>query len=258
MNKLLGDILKANIWFWSKITDTIKRKYQPIVHHHENVVKSAQHHWLAPGSLPHDVLDIILNHSLTVPKKCNLVPFINYTLELFQIEVSHLYNLVIMEFTIILWIPNANANLLDLFEFLPLSIHLNFSANASITPDVGQANLLTIRHTKSFQTISNSDLHSCFHLGDTFFCKGRKVMETSLKRGTLTCKCWSYPDYKQIPSSWGQGEDFWVGWKHLGCLFNRDNHHKSGVPCQKHDQVMPDQVRRCHLNWSTMLHPDHG
>jgi hypothetical protein len=28
-------------------------------------------------------------------------------------------------------------------------------------------------------------LHSCLHLGDTFFCKGRKVMETSLKKSCL-------------------------------------------------------------------------
>jgi len=44
---------------------------------------------------------------------------------------------------------------------------------------------LAIGHSKSFQTISSSDLHSCLHLGDTFFCKGRKVMETSLKKSCL-------------------------------------------------------------------------
>jgi hypothetical protein len=79
----------------------------------------------------------------------------------------------------------SNANLLELYEFLPLPIHFNFSANISITPDVGQNNLLAIGHSKSFQTISSSDLHSCLHLGDTFFCKGRKVMETSLKKSCL-------------------------------------------------------------------------
>ncbi len=30
-----------------------------------------------------------------------------------------------------------------------------------------------------------SDLHSCLHLGDTFFCKGKKVIETSLKKSCL-------------------------------------------------------------------------
>jgi hypothetical protein len=108
---------------------------------------------------------------------------VNYTSDLFQIEVSHLYNPVTMEFTLILHIPMvSNTNLLDLYEFLPLPIHFNFSAKVSITPVVSQSNLLASGHLKSFQTISSSDLHSCLRLGDTFFCKGRKVMETSLKR----------------------------------------------------------------------------
>jgi hypothetical protein len=54
-----------------------------------------------------------------------------------------------------------------------------------ITLDVGQTNLLAISHSQSFQAVSSTDLHACLHLGDTFFCKGRKVMETNLKRSCL-------------------------------------------------------------------------
>jgi hypothetical protein len=91
-----------------------------------------------------------------------------------------------MEFTIIVHIPLvSNANLLELYEFLPLPIHFNFSSNISITPDVGHDNLLAIGHSKSFQTISSTDLHSCLHLRDTFFCKGRKVIKTSLQKSCL-------------------------------------------------------------------------
>jgi hypothetical protein len=43
-NKLLADQLESNIWFSSKVTDVIEKKLQSVVHHHENVVKSAQHH----------------------------------------------------------------------------------------------------------------------------------------------------------------------------------------------------------------------
>jgi hypothetical protein len=56
-NKLLADLHESNVWFTTKITDAVKKKFQSVVHHHENVVKSAQHHRLAPGALPHDVLD---------------------------------------------------------------------------------------------------------------------------------------------------------------------------------------------------------
>ncbi len=90
------------------------------------------------------------------------------------------------EFTLILHLPMvSNTSLLDLYKFLPLPINFNFTTNISITPDVGSTNLLAIGHLQSFQTISSSDLHSCLHLVDTFFCKGRKVMETSLKRSCL-------------------------------------------------------------------------
>jgi hypothetical protein len=64
-NKLLADLLESNIWFTTKITDAVQKKFQSIVHHHKNVVKSAQHHRLAPGALTHNVQDEILNHTLS-------------------------------------------------------------------------------------------------------------------------------------------------------------------------------------------------
>jgi hypothetical protein len=98
-------------------------------------------------------------------KKRNMVSCVNYTSDLFQVEVSHLYDPKTLQFTLIVHIPLvSNANLLELYKFLPLPIHLNISANVSITPDVGLNNLLAIGHSKSFQTIFSTDLHSCLHL----------------------------------------------------------------------------------------------
>jgi len=68
----------------------------------------------------------------------------------------------------------SKANLLELYEFLLLPINFNFSANVSITPDVGQNNLLAIGHSKSYQTFSSTDLQLCLHLGDTFFARDGK------------------------------------------------------------------------------------
>jgi hypothetical protein len=185
-NKLLADLLEANVWFSSKVTDAIERKFESVVWHHENVVKSAQHHSLAPGALPHDVLDGIIKHVTAVAKKKNLVPFVTFASDLFQIKVSHLYSPATNKFTLILHVLMvANSNLLKLYKFLPLPIHFDFTANISITPDVGQTNLLPFSHSQSFQAISSTDLHACLHLGDTFFCKGRKVMETNLERSCL-------------------------------------------------------------------------
>jgi hypothetical protein len=114
------------------------------------------------------------------------VPFVTFASDLIQIEVSHIYSPATNEFKLILHVPMvANSNLLNLYEFLPLPIHFDFAANISITLDVGQTNLLMIGHLQSFQEIFSTDLHACLHLGDTLFCKGRKVMETNLKRSCL-------------------------------------------------------------------------
>jgi hypothetical protein len=104
-NKLLADLLESNLWFSSKVTDAIEKKFQSVVHHHENVVKLAQHHRLAPGALPHDVLDGIITHVTQVAQKKNLIPFVTFALDLFQIQVSHLYTPATNEFTLILHIP---------------------------------------------------------------------------------------------------------------------------------------------------------
>ncbi len=185
-NKLLADLLEANVWFSSKVKDAIEKKFKSVVWHHETVVKLAQHHQLAPGALAHNVLDRIMDQVTAVAKKKNLIPFVTFASDLFQIEVSRLYSTAKNKFTLILHVPMvANANLLNLYKFLPLPIHFDLAANISITPDVRQTNLLAIGHLQSFQAISSTDLHACLHLGDTFFCKGKKVMETNLKRSCL-------------------------------------------------------------------------
>ncbi len=55
---------------------------------HDQIHSASQ---LAPGALPHDVLDGIITHLLNVTTKKNLVLFIKFASHLFQIEVSHLY-----------------------------------------------------------------------------------------------------------------------------------------------------------------------
>jgi len=143
-----------------------------MVHHHENMVKSAQHHRLAPGALPHDVLDEILKHTLSVARKQNMVSFVNYASDRFQVEVSHLYDPKTLQFTLIVHIPLiSNANLLKLYKFLPLPIHFKFSANVS-----GRT------------TYWQLDIPNLFKLSPALICihastsEGRKVMETSLKK----------------------------------------------------------------------------
>jgi hypothetical protein len=76
-NKLLADLLESNVWFTTKITNAVEKKLQSVVHHHENVVKLDEHHRLAPGALPDNVLDEILNHTLSAARKRNMVCFVD-------------------------------------------------------------------------------------------------------------------------------------------------------------------------------------
>ncbi len=67
-------------------------------------------------------------------------------------------------FVLVMHVPLvAPQNLMQLYEFIPLPVHFNFAANISITPDVGQTNLLAIGHSHSFQAISSTDLHACLN-----------------------------------------------------------------------------------------------
>jgi hypothetical protein len=100
---------------------------------------------LAPGALLHDVLDVldeILNHTLPMARKRNMVSFINYASDLFQVEVSHLFDpkTLIVHIRLV-----SNANWQKHYEFLLLPIHFNFSANVSITPDIGLNSLLALQ-----------------------------------------------------------------------------------------------------------------
>jgi hypothetical protein len=40
-NSLLACVLEANVWFSSKVIDAFKKKFQSVLYHHKNVIKSA-------------------------------------------------------------------------------------------------------------------------------------------------------------------------------------------------------------------------
>jgi hypothetical protein len=81
-------------------------------------------------------------------------------------------------------------NLMQLYEFIPLPVHFNFSGNVSVTPEVGNNNMIAVGHSQSYQIVSSSDLQTCNKMGETYFCKGRNVLLTDL---TKTCLGALYP-----------------------------------------------------------------
>jgi hypothetical protein len=73
---------------------------------------------------------------------------------------------------------------MNLYEFIPLPVHFNFSINVSVMPRVGNNNMIAVGHSKSYQLISALDLQTCNKMGETYFCKERNVLLTNL---TKTC-----------------------------------------------------------------------
>jgi hypothetical protein len=114
-----------------------------------------------------------------------LLSFVHEPSDLFQVETSYIYKPDDNTFILVLHVPLVTPhNLLPLFEFIPLPVHFNFSGNVSITPEVGNKNMIAVGHSQSYQIISSSDLQMCNKMGETYFCKGRNVLQTHL---TKTC-----------------------------------------------------------------------
>jgi len=94
---------------------------------------------------------------------------------------------------IILHVPLVDAsNLLPLYEFIPLLIHFNFSANILVILDVGQAGLILIAigHTQAFETLSSLDLANCKCLGLTFFLLNVQFYKPISSRTVLGPSSW--------------------------------------------------------------------
>jgi hypothetical protein len=204
----------------AKLTDAAEKKFQSVVHHHGNIIKSAQHHWMAPGALRQDVLDEILNHTLLGNETKHCL-FVNYTSDLFQVDVSHLYDPQTLQFTLIVHHPLiSNANLLKLYKFFPLQIHLNFLANVSITSDVGKTTSWQLDILNLFK-LSPAQIFIHASTSTSFAKEGNDgKFEQVLYRLILSGQCRSHPDHVQIQGCWSFRGDFRTRREHLGSLFN--------------------------------------
>jgi hypothetical protein len=166
------------------ISDT--NKLRAVVAIFKRVINSAFDQKLAPGALSVDVPDSILYHIKDTAAKNKYHYFIHQPSDLYKLEVSFIHRPEDKTVILILHVPFVETeNLLPLFEFISLPIYFNFTANVSVIPDVGKADLIAIGNTEAFQTLSTSDLANCKHLGNTFFCDGRSVLQTNIVENCL-------------------------------------------------------------------------
>ncbi len=152
----------------------------------ERIIITAFNQRLAPGALSSDVLHQIIYHINDIANKNHFHKFIHEPADLYKLEVSFIHRPEDQTIILILHVPFVEAEqLLPLNEFVSLPIHFNFSANISVMPDVGRADLIAIGDTETFQTLSSSDLVGCRRLGQTFFCEGHPVLKTNLVHDCL-------------------------------------------------------------------------
>ena len=161
-----------------------------------------------------------------------------------------------MEFTLIHHIPKvANAIVRSQFNSTsPIMSPLHQKlANQTFWPS---------DNSKSFQTISSSDLDSWLHFRDTFFCKGRKVIETSLKRSCLGVLYLANAEAIQTTCKFkvaeAQEKIFRASREHMGRVLSWNHWHQSIVLDQELDQTKAGQIQLHHINRSKMLHPDNA
>jgi len=65
----------------------------------------------------------------------------------------------------------------------------NLSPNHSLTPSVGQNDILAYSGFDTFKILSQSDLASWYKMGDTYFCNGRNNRRTDITETCLGSLC---------------------------------------------------------------------
>jgi hypothetical protein len=156
-------------------------KLRAVIATFERIIITAFNKKLAPGALSVDVLNQIISHINDIAGRNNYHKFVHEPADLYNLDVSFIHRPEEQTIILILHVPFVEADhLLTLYEFVSLPIHFNFSANISVVPEVGTADLIAIGDTNSFQMLSSSDLAACKRLGPTFFCEGRTVLKTNI------------------------------------------------------------------------------
>jgi len=159
--------------------------------------------------------------------------FVHQPSDLYKLEVSFIHPPEEQTVILILHIPFVETeNLLPLFEFISLPIYFNFSSNVSVIPDVSKTDLFAIGNTEAFQTLSTSDLANCKHLGRTFFCDGRSVLQTNIIEnclGSLPRQLLSHQSKLQIPHRQHQRKDQPPWQQLLGRLLHWHHCDESGL-----------------------------
>ena len=171
------------------IHQRILKNYQRVL----NAVAAAQYQRLSPDVLSGEDLqslyDLIVSHA----KENSCTLFIDKPSDLFQIELSHLYDNNTRTLNLFLHVPMVkNNNHLVLKEYLPFPLWQSFHLNASVVPSLGDVKYIAITNDGvqdskvrgRFRTFTEAELSSCNTLGELYLCPGRNTVR---KAASGTC-----------------------------------------------------------------------
>ena len=148
----------------------------------EDALEQAQLHRLSHKIFPNDVLESIKNKIEETAKAKDLISFVKQTTDLFQIPLSYVYQPGNETVSLILHVPLVKPEyLLQLNQYLPFPLSHDLSPNHSVTPAVGQNDILAYSGYETYKIVSQSDLAACHKMGETYFCKGRNDLRTDIQ-----------------------------------------------------------------------------
>lgn len=158
-----------------------------------NAITTAQYQRLSPDVLSgkdlKDLFDFIASHASN--NTCNL--YIDKPSDLFQVEVSHIYNNATQILDLYLHVPMVkNNNHLVLKEYVPFPLWQSFILNSTVVPSLGDVKYIAVTNDGvkdvsvrgRFRTFTEAELSSCKTLGELFLCPGRNTVQ---KVGVDTC-----------------------------------------------------------------------
>jgi hypothetical protein len=186
ISEILSDFVAYNPAAISAFLNTMTSQLRNILDKASDALEQAQVHRLSHKIFSNDVLVTIKEYIDKVAKKNNYISFIKHTSDLFQIETSYVYQPANHTVSLILHVPLVKPDyLLNLHQYLPFPLSHNLSPNHSLTPSVGQHDILAYSGYETFKIVSQSDLAACTRMGDTYFCKGRNDLRTDIKNTCL-------------------------------------------------------------------------
>lgn len=158
-----------------------------------DAVAAAQNQKLSPNLLSGEELMSLYNVLVEHAAKHECALYVYQPSDLFQVEVSHIYNADSKVFCIFLHVPMVkHKNLLVLKEYVPFPLLLSFETNSTILPDVGDTKYLAIANDGvvnptlrgRYRTFTEAELSACNVLGNLHLCPGRNTLRKDL---TSTC-----------------------------------------------------------------------